>query len=61
MNPCSSERLEAKECALHNKLDSGNARRHDFIMAQTEGLKREFEKKLRKFLILLNTENSNIK
>ena len=45
MNPCSSERLEAKECALHNKLDSGNARLHDFLMAQTEGLKREFEKK----------------
>ncbi|XP_010491871.1 PREDICTED: WPP domain-interacting tail-anchored protein 1-like isoform X2 [Camelina sativa] len=54
----SKERLEAKECALH-KLDSSNARLHDFLMAQTEGLKeslREAEEKM----ILLNTENSSL-
>ncbi|EOA20067.1 hypothetical protein CARUB_v10000340mg [Capsella rubella] len=54
----SKERLEAKEIVLH-KLDSSNARLHDFLMAQTEGLKeslREAEEKM----ILLNTENSTL-
>ncbi|CAH2073060.1 unnamed protein product [Thlaspi arvense] len=52
------ERLEAEECALH-KLDSSNARLHDFLMAQTEGLK-ESLKEAEDKLILLNTENSTL-
>lgn len=54
----SKERLEAKECALH-KLDSSNARLHDFLMAQTEGLK-ESLKEAEEKLILSNTENSTL-
>lgn len=54
----SKERLEAKECALH-KLDSSNARLHDFLMAQTEGLK-ESLKVAEEKLILSNTENSTL-
>ncbi|ESQ41093.1 hypothetical protein EUTSA_v10012837mg [Eutrema salsugineum] len=54
----SKERLEAKECALH-KLDSSNARLHDFLIAQADGLK-ESLKEAEEKLILLSTENSTL-
>lgn len=54
----SKERLEAKESALH-KLDSSNARLHDFLMAQTEGLK-ESLKEAEEKLILSNTDNFSL-
>ncbi|CAN8236706.1 unnamed protein product [Cochlearia groenlandica] len=52
----SKELLEAKECALQ-KLDSSNARLHDFLMAQTEGLKERLMEAEEK-MILLSTGNS---